>query len=160
MNRAELIASFANGANKIRDAIKDIPEEAYDFKPSPNVWSIRQIIIHMPDSEASGFVRARKIIAQSGVAVDVYDQDLWADRLPNEHRNIDLSLALFDLMRKATAEMLLHVDEEAWDGNFVMHPEEGKMTLTVWLEDYEHHVTKHVGQIRRTFEVWKEAHGR
>jgi uncharacterized damage-inducible protein DinB len=155
MTRAELITSYANGANRIREAIKDIPVEALDFKPSPTAWSVRQIVTHMPDSEASSYVRARKIIAQTGVTVDVYDQDAWADSLFSGKRDINLSLSLFDLMRKSTAELLTYLDESVWENNFVMHPDDGKLTLGRWLEIYENHVTKHVGQIRRTFEAWQ-----
>jgi hypothetical protein len=155
MTRSELIASYANGANLIREALKDIPVEALDFKPSPTAWSIREIVHHMPDSEASSYVRARKIIAQSGATVDVYDQDAWAESLFSGKRNLDLSLGLFDLMRKSTAELVTLVDESVWENNFVMHPDDGKLTLGHWLEIYERHVTKHVGQIRRTFEVWR-----
>ncbi len=156
MTREERIQSFETGADQLREAIKDIPAEALNFKPTPTAWSVREIIAHMPDSEMSGFIRCRKIIAQSGVTVDVYDQDAWADTLYYNQRDIEASLMLFDQMRKATTILLRQVEDAVWESNFVMHPEDGKLTLDYWLELYENHVAKHCGQIRRTFEAWQK----
>lgn len=157
MTRLEQIDFFAAGADKIREALKKVPDEALDFKPTPTAWSIRQIVHHMPDSEASSFVRCRKIIAQSGESVDVYDQDVWAENACYDKRDVELSLALFDMLRRSTADLLDHVEDSVWENNFVMHPEDGKLTLGYWLEIYNNHVTKHCGQIERTLKAWEEA---
>jgi uncharacterized damage-inducible protein DinB len=157
MNRTELIKSFVSGAERLVQAVEVIPKEAYDYKPSPAAWSIREIIIHMPDSEASGFVRCRKIIAQSGVTVDVYDQDAWADKLNYAQADMNDALVLFAQMRRATIALLDNLDESVWTENFVMHPEDGKVNLECWLEMYAVHVDKHLEQIQHNVSAWEKA---
>jgi hypothetical protein len=157
MTRHDLLETFARGYEVIRTALDRTPQKALDYRPSAKAWTIREIIHHMPDSEASGFVRCRKIIAQSGVTVDVYDQDVWADRLKYRTRDITQALELFRLMRVYTLELLQSVDESVWANNFIMHPENGKVTLERWLELYAVHADKHAAQMRRNVAAWEQA---
>jgi len=154
MTREQLLAAYAAGYDQVKATLAKIPKEAYDYKPSPGAWSIREIIHHLPDSEASAYVRCRKIIAQSGVTVDVYDQELWAERLGYGLREIGDALELFRLMRSYTVDLLRTVDAGVWEDHFVMHPENGRLTLLRWLELYAHHADSHSAQMRRNYETW------
>ena len=157
MTRNELLTSFAQGYESLKATLEQAPAGSIDFRPSPETWTIREIIHHMPDSEASGFVRCRKIIAESGVTVDVYDQDIWTDKLKYRSRDITHALELFRLMRLTTLDLLRTVEEPVWANNYVMHPERGRLTLQQWLEVYAHHGDSHAGQIRRNVEAWEKA---
>jgi hypothetical protein len=157
MTRDELLDAFEVGCDKIRTALVGIPEEAYEYKPSPDAWSIKEIIHHLPDSEASGYIRCRKIIAESGVTVSTYDQVRWTDRLKYQTRDIGGALELFSLMRSYTATLLRSVDDTIWQNNYVLHPEDGKMTLLRWLNIYVNHIDKHAEQIKRNLRFWEEA---
>jgi len=157
MTRQDLLTSFAQGYDTLKKVFEQAPKGAVDFRPSPGAWTIREIIHHMPDSEASGFARCRKIIAESGVTVDVYDQDIWTDRLKYRSRDITHALELFRLMRLTTLDLLATVEESVWANNYIMHPENGKMTLERWLELYAIHADKHAAQIRRNVEAWEKA---
>ncbi|OHD73114.1 MAG: hypothetical protein A2V99_10595 [Spirochaetes bacterium RBG_16_67_19] len=67
-------------------------------------------------------MRLRKILAESGVAVDVYDQ-------------------------------------EQWQGNWVLHPQRGKLDLARWLEMYVEHSETHLGYIERNLGLWRQRRG-
>ena len=157
MTRTELLTAFTQGYERLKAALEQTPKKALDFRPSPRAWTIREIVHHMPDSEASCFVRCRKIIAESGVTVDVYDQDIWTDKLKYRSRDITHALELFRFMRVTTVDLLQTVDESTWSNNYIMHPENGKVTLERWLELYAVHADKHVAQIRRNVEAWETA---
>jgi hypothetical protein len=156
MDYAALIESFASAPDRLEQALRELPREMWDFKPSPDVWSVREIVIHMPDSEASAFVRCRKIIAQSGSTVEVYDQDDWCRTLDYRRRSVENALTLFRALRVSTVEVLRTVDDSVW-GNYVNHPEDGKVTLRRWLEMYDLHATRHIEQMRRNLDDWTKA---
>ncbi len=156
MTRHELIESFATGPARFQAALEPLPREMWQFKPSPTAWSVHEIIIHMPDSEASAYVRCRKIIAESGVSVDVYDQDLWAARLHYHELSTDTALTLFRALRAMTVEVLRNVEATTWN-NHINHPEDGRVTLERWLEMYSRHVDKHISQMQRNLEAWRKA---
>jgi hypothetical protein len=156
MGHRDLLESFASGCNRLEEALRSLPEEMWDYTPAPDRWSVREIIVHMPDSEASGYVRCRKIIAQSGATVDIYDQDAWASLLGYRQRSIENALDLFRCLRNSTVELLESLEDTVWE-NHVNHPEDGRVTLSKWLYQYDRHVTKHISQMRRNFEAWERA---
>lgn len=156
--RQELIELFAAGYDQVRVALKELPEEMWKWKPAPDKWSVHEICIHLPDSEASGFVRLRKILAEPECTVGVYDQEAFADKLDYHGQDMNLALDLFGLMRKSSADILRKLPDDAWS-MWVHHPERGTMSLDFWLEVYASHVPGHVKQMKRNLAEW-EATGR
>lgn len=156
MNREDIITSFALGYKRFKSTVKEVPPEAFHFKPSPEAWSIHQIVIHVADSEVSGFDRFRKAIAENGVTVAVYDQSAWAGRLQYEAQDTRQSLKLIKHLRAATSQLLRLIPEKTWD-NHVIHPENGRMTLAELIPYYDNHITKHCDQIRRNVRAWEKA---
>jgi hypothetical protein len=91
-------------------------------------------------------VRLRKILAESGVAVDVYDQEKWQAGLEYNAQDLDRAVRLFRLLREASAHLLSRAREEQWRDNWVLHPQRGKLDLHRWLEMYvEHSETRNLG---------------
>lgn len=154
MTRSEHLDNFRNGFEKLKAALQNFPRHIFDFKPSPEKWSIHEIIIHMADSEVNSYARCRKIIAESGSTIMVYDQDKWAVELNYANQDMDIAIDLFGYLRIATYELLKQIPEEKWK-NFIEHPERGKITLDEWLEIYSNHVDVHIKQMNRNFEDWQ-----
>lgn len=108
--RKALIEKFAQGHRDLVEALADIPAEAMHWKPAPGKWSIHQIVVHLVDSEANGYVRCRALIAEPGKTVMAYDQDHWANDLEYEVQDLEESLELFRLLRSST---LRHLHDNA-----------------------------------------------
>lgn len=155
MTRSENLKNFRNGFDKLRIALQNYPKQAFDFKPAPGKWSIREIIIHMADSEAVAYSRCRKIIAEPGSGIMVYDQDLWAEELKYSIQDIDTALELFAFLRVLTVKLLENLPDSKWN-NYVLHPERGKVNLDQWLEIYSNHVDVHINQMNRNLSDWQK----
>lgn len=151
MERAALLQDYRNGYKKITEAMKSLPFELWDFKPSPEKWSVREILIHLADSEVHAFVRARKMLSEPGSELMVYDQDKWASALNYAGQDIDMAMILFKTVREANYRLLITLTDQEWTRS-AFHPERGKMTLEDWLLTYTSHVDKHIGQMIRTVE--------
>ena len=156
MNRQELIEEFAKGPAMIREALDKLPREMWDWKPAPDKWSVHQIIIHLPDSEASGYVRCRKLIAEPESVVCAYNQEVFADKLNYHRLDIETALDLFRLMREMTVQLLRTLDDSVWT-NTIIHPEHGSVDLNWWLGCYAEHAGKHVKQMQRNLAEWEAA---
>lgn len=156
MNRSELLENFRQGFEKIRLALQNFPKHVFDYKPAPDKWSIREIIIHLADSEANAYCRFRKIIAEPGDSVMVYDQDIWAKKLNYNNQEIDPCLELFYHLRVCTYSLLKELPEATWH-NFIIHPERGKVTLEDLLAIYAGHVDSHIKQMNKNFDDWKKS---
>jgi hypothetical protein len=155
MQRKDMIEEFGGGYDDLIEAVMDIPKEAWDFKSSPERWSITEIIIHVVDSEAHGFIRCRAALAEPGKTIMAYDQTGWASKLAYEKRNPDDYLELFKWLRITTYDMIKNLPDNTW-ANAYNHPERGSESLDNWLTIYVNHTANHIKQILQTYEEWKK----
>ena len=155
MDTKELLAKYQIGHQLLLDQLSAIPREAVLFKPKDDSWSIAEVIVHLADSEAHGFVRAKKIIAECGGKVSVYNQQIWADNLYYDEMDYKDALAMIRILRKNLVAVLKRIKDEDWH-NYIYHPEGGKITLLDWIQLYIDHIQIHIQQIHRIFYDWKK----
>jgi hypothetical protein len=155
MDHSRMLLSYHQGIEEFINVLPEFPKKMWDYKPAPNRWSIKEIILHMADSEANSYVRCRKIIAENGSNVMGYDQDKWAENLKYKDQNIETSLELFKQLRLNTYNLLLTISDDKWE-NYCMHPEHGRVTLGDWLKTYTDHVHIHISQMRDNHDEWKK----
>jgi hypothetical protein len=153
--RKQKIESFGAAYARIRKVLRPMTEEALRYKPGSLAWSTHEIIIHLADAEANGYVRFRRFVAEPGSMVTGYDQDRWANRLDYCGQNMEDALILFKTLRDMTYPLLKKLPEEQWLAT-VEHSERGLMTLEDWLETYDNHAGEHLVQIAYNFEMWKK----
>ncbi|QQS35928.1 MAG: DinB family protein [Ignavibacteriales bacterium] len=155
MTKDESIRLYLEGYHKLKGCLDELPSEMWDFKPSPDKWSVREIVIHIMDSEINAYVRCRKIIAETGSTITTYDQDKWAQALNYKDHNIDIAVEVFKFLRMITHDLLMILPDSTWE-NFIIHPERGKIKLTDWLKEYIVHINKHCGQMQRNLDEWQK----
>lgn len=155
MNRSEMLQLYADGYKMLKQALSEFPSESLHYKPSPEEWSIHEIVIHIADSEANSYIRCRKLIAENGSAVSTYNQDTWALELDYAGQKTKNALKLFKYLRKATTSLLNEVPELTWNTHAIVHPEYGSITLDDWLRTYSNHIPLHIRQMKRTFKAWE-----
>ena len=150
-----LLAKYSSGYDLLKSQLKLVPERAIYYKPSPNQWSIAEIIVHLADSEAHGFVRAKKIIAESGGRVGIYNQQIWAEQLYYDKMEYRDALELIRIVRKNLHRVLSLIPDVTWY-NYIYHPESGKITLLDWIHLYTDHIDIHIQQIHRNLYEWEK----
>jgi hypothetical protein len=146
--RRELLEKFRTGPGKLERSIDGLSENELEFRPAPGKWSIREIVIHLCDSEIVGAHRIRRVLAEENATLSSYDQDKWAANLSYSKRNLDNAIELFRLLRKSTAELFEDLSEEAWQRTGI-HDERGRMSLIDLLQLYADHSDDHIAQIRK-----------
>ncbi len=142
-----IIAEYEKSIRVFEDAVKGVPASLLDKSPAPGKWSIRQIAVHITDSDVVGAHRFRTIAAEPGMTMLGYDQDKWANHLHYEKQTVEDALDCFRALRRQTAAMLRALPESAWQ-NTAVHNERGEVKLDDYVLHYVHHVENHVKQIR------------
>lgn len=158
--RMTKLESFGHAPEMLVDALKQFPRKMWQYRPGPDRWTVHEIVIHLADSEANGYARCRKMIAEPGTTVMVYDQETWAKSLNYHAQDTETAVELFRLLRKASYDLLKTVPETIWETRSVIHPEHGTQTLDRWLEIYEHHAIGHIEQMKKNLEAWKKSGGK
>ena len=63
----ESIASVEESTTGIMDAVAKLPEEAVRWKPSPEVWSIHEILCHVDEAIPYWAEEIERVVAKPGV---------------------------------------------------------------------------------------------
>ena len=154
--RAEKLARYADAHRVLTEVLTRFPKEMWHFKPSESDWSIHEIVVHITDSEANSYIRARRFIAEPGRTLMDYDENAWAGALDYHSLDTDAAVELFRWLRGSTFTLIRDLPEETWS-HTAYHPENGEMTLDDWLDTYAGHVTEHIEQMEGVYEAWQAA---
>jgi hypothetical protein len=152
----ELLERFRRGPEVVAAALTGAAGSEVDFRPEPAVWSLRQIVAHLADSECVGAYRFRRVIAEPNPTLEWYDEKAWAESLDYRKRKYSSSLETFRRIRGENYELLKDLPDEAWLRTGV-HSKDGPLTLLDLLRIYAEHAEGHTRQIRRVRDAWKSA---
>jgi uncharacterized damage-inducible protein DinB len=153
--RAAQIEQYGNAYELLVEALAQFPREMWQYRPSPDEWTIHEIILHITDSEANGFIRARRLVAEPGLELMGYDQLLWSQALAYQALNPVTALELFRWLRQSTYELISNLPDETWT-HTVQHPDLGTYSMQDWLEIYTRHVPNHITQMMAVYDAWLE----
>jgi len=146
MHRAALLENYRTGYDDVADALAGATDEELDRVPAGG-WSARMVAHHLADSEATAYVRLRKLLAEDQPVIAGYDEGLFARRLHYD-RPIEPSLAVLRAVRQASLQLLEAIEADEWQ-RAGTHSESGPYTVDDWLRIYATHSHDHADQIRR-----------
>jgi uncharacterized damage-inducible protein DinB len=134
--------------SRLATLIADVPDDALRKRPSPEKWSVGEILVHLAEAEVGAFWRYRQIIEHDGIALSAFAQDLWAELGHYSACNARESLELFRLLRAADLRMLDNLTEDQWQRKGI-HAERGPMTVRDLSAQIAGHDLNHVAQVRQ-----------
>lgn len=144
-DRTALLDRFRSGYRAVEAALSGITDEELDRRPAPDEWSPREVVHHLADSEATAYVRLRRLIAEEAPVIQGYDEPEYARRLHYD-RPIAASLAVLRAVRDAGLELLEVLAPGEWE-RAGTHSESGRYSVDDWLRIYAAHSHDHARQI-------------
>lgn len=153
--RSKKIEEYGRGYDLLTAALAEIPREAWSYKPSPDDWSVQEILVHMGDSESMAALRLRKLVVEPGSTLMAYDESAWAPALNYQSQEADDALQIIRLARLTTYRLLKSLPSEVFS-HAVTHPESKEpYTFDTWLGIYARHIPDHLEQMRKSYEAWR-----
>jgi hypothetical protein len=140
---AELVERFAAGAGVLGTAIEGLSAAEINARPVPGKWSLRQLVLHVLDSDLIATHRMKRIIAEDTPLLISDDETPFAEKLYGERLDVPLACELFRLNRLQMAEILRETPEPAFARTGV-HSQRGKVTLREQVELYIGHLDHHM----------------
>lgn len=139
---------YAKGPDALAAAVKGLSPAHLDALPIPGTWSIRQIVVHLLDSDLAATHRMRRIVAEDLPLIIAYDETAFASRLAYERADIALVLRLFADTRRFTRDWLDTLPPDAF-ARAGVHNHRGKVTLADIVRMYADHVDHHLAFITK-----------
>jgi hypothetical protein len=144
----EPLAVQAATAERVGHLIKGISTAELRKRPSPEKWSVSEIIAHLADGEIVGAFRIRFILGSPGSSVVAYDQDKWVTSGHYDKRDPQKSLELFRVLREANLALLDSLTPQQWN-HCGMHSERGPESIEQIVRMFAGHDINHIQQIER-----------
>jgi hypothetical protein len=133
---------------RLQALVNGAPREALVWTTAPERWSIAQIAAHLADAEIVGAWRLRAVLAEDGVPLQPFDQNVWASAFTYEEVDAGESVALFSALRSATVRLLGRVDPARLQ-HAGLHAERGRESGEHLIRLYAGHDLNHLTQIER-----------
>jgi len=151
--REVLIAQYARGPERIREALARVPKAALSWRPEAGKWSVHEVVVHCADSETNATLRIRTLVAEREPLIVGYDQDAWARAFDYHSEPLEGALAVASAARVRTVPLLRRLTDAEW-GKEGRHTQSGRYTAEDWLRIYAAHLEGHAQQIERNVEAW------
>ena len=159
-DRSRRIDQYAQGPERLRQALNRVPDGMVQWRPGPGKWSVHEIVCHAADSEANAYARLRYLLAEKEPVIVGYDQDAWARVFDYHALPLEPSLAVVDAVRSSTTELLRRIVGEAWTKTGRHTEKTEPYNVEHWLKIYADHLEGHARQIDRNVEAWQTGGGR
>ena len=142
-----LIERYAAGATVPAEGIRGLGDAELNAFPVPGTWSIRQIVLHLMDSDLIGADRMKRVIAMDSPALIAYDESAFARALGYDRADVQAACEVFRLNRLLTAAILRDLPDAAF-ARTGEHNEAGRLTLEDLLRTYVEHLDHHMRFLR------------
>jgi DinB superfamily len=134
---------------EIAAAVSGLPDKVLRYKPSPNKWSILEILAHLADMEILYAYRIRQMLADKKPVIAPIDQDDWAHHLGYMESVPAELVALYGLNRHHNLRLLRRLRPGDLEKS-AFHPEYNKnVTVAEMVERMGGHGANHLQQIER-----------
>lgn len=143
-------ASLPRELRRLRDRtipFFDLPDAQLKRGYRRGGWNVRQLLVHMADTETVLLERLRRIAAQPKALIMAFDPDAWAERLDYATRDLAIAQALFVAARSSNIELIQRFRAEG--GRSGVHSEAGTITLAAVAERVRWHNAHHLEQVEK-----------
>ncbi len=143
---AEPLQIQRSTSSVLRSMIAGVAPYRLAAKPSPDRWSVAEILAHLADAELVGGFRYRMIIAEPECAIPAYNQNAWCQNLRYAERDSHASLNTFDAIRCVNLALLDSLTPSQWQHRG-HHAERGVETVAHMAKMFAGHDRNHIQQI-------------
>jgi len=143
---AELAEQLMDAVDMIAQQLNRIAPAVAQRKPSPDRWSIQEVIGHLIDSAANNHQRIVRAQQAKAITFPQYDQRRWVE---DQHYNQAMWSDLVELWRFYNihlAHIIRHIPDNVLSVQCTIGAQE-PVTLLTLIEDYLVHMQYHLEKI-------------
>jgi len=130
--------------------LRDLPEDLLRWKPTPERWSIAEVIGHLADIELIYADRTRRIVTEDTPTLQKYDPTQTVVIGDYVRGSATENLAFFTRTRRSTVILLRSIPADSAERE-ATHSELGTITLHQMLSEWASHDLGHFRQIAELY---------
>jgi hypothetical protein len=138
-----LIDEYAAGGPALAAVLDGLTAADLDARPGPGAWSLRELVLHLCDSDLVGGDRMRRIAAMDRPQLIGYDEQAFVRTLYGPELDLHLAARIFDDHRQLMAALLRRLPDAAFE-RIGDHNEVGPVALGAMVAKYSKHLADHL----------------
>ena len=111
-NTDDLLTALAASEEYIVNFMLSLKEPQLNHRYQPGKWSIKEMLVHMADTERIFAYRALRFARNDKTDLPGFDENDYAEQSKADKRSITSILAEYAAARQATIELFKNLDEE------------------------------------------------
>ena len=145
--RRQYIVDIAELPQRLEQAVEGLIDEQLNTPYRDGGWTVRQVVHHLPDSHANGYVRFRLALTEDEPTIRPYQEARWAELSDACTARIEPSLQLLTALHQRWIMLLQSLSDDDFARTFV-HPQHNQtLRLDTALGHYAWHGQHHLAQI-------------
>ncbi len=113
MRAEDALQALTDGRDHLNALLSEWPPERWDFRYAPGKWSVKEILLHLIDSERVFAYRALCIARGEQTPLPGFEQDDYVPLSGAEGRSPESLLEEYRAVREATLSLFRHLPEES-----------------------------------------------
>ena len=144
LGNRDALQALGETPERIRATVQNWTEAQLERSYAPGKWSVRQVLIHLAQTELALTTRVRFALSQPGYAAQAFSQDDW---LPLDGKtDARAALDAYTALRRFNVAMFRSLTSEQRERTFT-HPEYGTLTVGWVAKQIAGHDIHHLKQI-------------
>ena len=107
-----ILEHLESGIEKVKLLVKAMPAHKLDVPHAPGEWTVKEVLLHMIDTERVFAYRALRIARGDTIALPGFEQDDWMPYTHANTRSLDSIFAEYDAVRAASIALLNTFSDE------------------------------------------------
>lgn len=118
-----------------------LPQEKWNYRYAKDKWTIREMLVHMTDTERIFSYRALRMSRNDSTPLPGFEQNDYVPYSNANNRSVDSILQEFETVRMSTYLLFTSFDEAAWDRQTLVdnHPVSVRAELYLVIGHARHH---------------------
>ena len=144
-----VIEQLQQSKTVLNDLLRDIKEDMFLWKQTPEKWCLLEIVCHLYDEEREDFkFRTQWVLNKPGETPPPFNPVIWVTERNYIEQNYNQVLNKFINEREQSITWLNALKNPKW-GNYYVHPKKGNLTAKFFLTNWLAHDYLHIRQITK-----------
>lgn len=110
----DILSTLEQGKHQTLNLLRTIPEQAGNHRYAPGKWTIKEVLMHLVDSERVFAYRALRIARNDQTPLPGFNQDDYVPHCGASQRTLASIREEYKAVREATLHLFQHFTDEMW----------------------------------------------
>jgi hypothetical protein len=147
----DILDLLARQRDALLERFRDVPESKGAYRYEPGKWSVRQVIVHVSDTERIMSYRALRIGRGDSTPLPGFDENAYAPESGADAIPLAELVAGFADVRRATLALFRHLPADAWTRRGTASDGPFSVRALAWV--IAGHEIHHLGVLRERYGV-------